>query len=679
MKGLAKKAVCLVMSLVMIGSLVGCSKKSDKSSDEVVSAASDVMDALIARNGKKLSKAGDFSDETIALIDSLKESDAVSAIMDKAKCEVDAESVKESKKGTSVKVAVTYPDVAAALADGVASEEDLKEAIDAQKEKEYSKVDLTLEFSKEDDAYTLTNGDDVAGDLYASVFSALEGMGGEKSVVTEKDPTDTEPTVTTDTVPTDTEPTTPPTEPPAASSATYDVVVFSDDKTVIHFNKVDSEGVHFTVENLSDRDIKIQASSLSVDGLSIINIIMSDDVPAGGSAEVIAKCETPIYEKIGTVSGRLRVIDSNDYSNSYDAHFDTVVIDDTAGVEPAAPTGTLLAEDENLQVYFKEITSEGVVFEMVNLTALDIQTLINSVAINGRNLADFDSYYEDLAPHSMGEIVAQCKDLDLSEAVGTVSGQFDFSEPDRSFDEYRLTANTTIIDDTVTVTPPEVQGTTIYEDENVRITFEKLSDKGPLYFVENLTDYDLIVQAESLSVNMRGIYDVFLSMHTAPHSVCEVVGKGDIDASQQVGMVGGAFIIANPDDRKSNYMVHLDNVVVDGSVTVETAPEGTLVYEDENVRIYFKEVREKGVAFDVENLTPYNLTMQDHDLQLNGVEPDGTLMSDDVAPHSVSEIFVKCKPDTSVTVTEVTIDFSVFTWDDKVKTYHAIAENVAIG
>ena len=679
MKGLAKKAVCLVMSLVMIGSLVGCSKKSDKSSDEVVSAASDVMDALIARNGKKLSKAGDFSDETIALIDSLKESDAVSAIMDKAKCEVDAESVKESKKGTSVKVAVTYPDVAAALADGVASEEDLKEAIDAQKEKEYSKVDLTLEFSKEDDAYTLTNGDDVAGDLYASVFSALEGMGGEKSVVTEKDPTDTEPTVTTDTVPTDTEPTTPPTEPPAASSATYDVVVFSDDKTVIHFNKVDSEGVHFTVENLSDRDIKIQASSLSVDGLSIINIIMSDDVPAGGSAEVIAKCETPIYEKIGTVSGRLRVIDSNDSSNSYDAHFDTVVIDDTAGVEPAAPTGTLLAEDENLQVYFKEITSEGVVFEMVNLTALDIQTLINSVAINGRNLADFDSYYEDLAPHSMGEIVAQCKDLDLSEAVGTVSGQFDFSEPDRSFDEYRLTANTTIIDDTVTVTPPEVQGTTIYEDENVRITFEKLSDKGPLYFVENLTDYDLIVQAESLSVNMRGIYDVFLSMHTAPHSVCEVVGKGDIDASQQVGMVGGAFIIANPDDRKSNYMVHLDNVVVDGSVTVETAPEGTLVYEDENVRIYFKEVREKGVAFDVENLTPYNLTMQDHDLQLNGVEPDGTLMSDDVAPHSVSEIFVKCKPDTSVTVTEVTIDFSVFTWDDKVKTYHAIAENVAIG
>ncbi|MBO4474693.1 MAG: hypothetical protein J5750_07285 [Clostridiales bacterium] len=679
MKGLAKKAVCLVMSLVMIGSLVGCSKKSDKSSDEVVSAATDVMDALIARNSKKLSKAGDFSDETIALIDSLKESDAVSAIMDKAKYEVDAESVKESKKGTSVKVAVTYPDVAAALADGVASEEDLKEAIDAQKEKEYAKVDLTLEFSKEDDAYTLTNGDDVAGDLYASVFSALEGLGGEKSVVTEKDPTDTEPTVTTDTAPTDTEPTTPPTEPPAASSATYDVVVFSDDKTVIHFNKVDSEGVHFTVENLSDRDIKIQANSLSVDGLSIINIIMSDDVPAGGSAEVIAKCETPIYEKIGTVSGRLRVIDSNDYSNSYDAHFDTVVIDDTAGVEPAAPTGTLLAEDANLQVYFKEITSEGVVFEMVNLTALDIQTLINSVAINGRNLADFDSYYEDLAPHSMGEIVAQCKDLDVSEAVGTVSGQFDFSEPDRSFDEYRLTANTTIIDDTVTVTPPEVQGTTIYEDENVRITFEKLSDKGPLYFVENLTDYDLIVQAESLSVNMRGIYDVFLSMHTAPHSVCEVVGKGDIDASQQVGMVGGAFIIANPDDRKSNYMVHLDNVVVDGSVTVETAPEGTLIYEDENVRIYFKEVREKGVAFDVENLTPYNLTMQDHDLQLNGVEPDGTLMSDDVAPHSVSEIFVKCKPDTSVTVTEVTIDFSVFTWDDKVKTYHAIAENVAIG
>ena len=69
MRTLTKRAACLVLAAAMVGSLVGCSKKSDKKTDDVVAAAESVMDALISRSSKKLAKAGDFSDETIAAID----------------------------------------------------------------------------------------------------------------------------------------------------------------------------------------------------------------------------------------------------------------------------------------------------------------------------------------------------------------------------------------------------------------------------------------------------------------------------------------------------------------------------------------------------------------------------------------------------------------------------------
>ena len=106
MRTLTKRAACLVLAAAMVGSLVGCSKKSDKKTDDVVAAAESVMDALISRSSKKLAKTGDFSDETIAAIDEFGGSDAVSAVMKKASYEVDKDGVKEEKKGYSVPVEV---------------------------------------------------------------------------------------------------------------------------------------------------------------------------------------------------------------------------------------------------------------------------------------------------------------------------------------------------------------------------------------------------------------------------------------------------------------------------------------------------------------------------------------------------------------------------------------------
>lgn len=664
------------MAVAMIGSLAAC-KKSGKASSGLTDAANSVMEALISRSEKKLKKTGDFSEDVLAQVDAMKDCDAVSAVMDKATFEIDEDSIKETKKGTSVKVVVTLPDSGAALEDA-SDEDEFIDAVSGQKEKEYTKVNLTLKFEVDEDKYTLTNGDDVVSDLFGGdlenvnkAFGKIKGLPTE----TEDDPPQTTP------VEPDETPTPVPTDPPKASSDVYDVVVFQDDKTVIHFNKVDSDGVHFTVDNLAAYEATIQCNSLAIDGVAILDYTMSDKVAAGTSAEVVTKCELDeIPQKIGTVSGQLDIIDFDDYSNSYEASFDTTVID--SSVTPAAAaTGTLIYTDDYVQIYFKELTSEGVVFEIVNLTAQDVEPRITAVAINGRNITDPTWYNCEIAPHSIATLVTKQDDsIDPSEAVGTISAMFEINNDMSNYETYFAMITTTVIDPNVTFTPPALEGTVFYEDANVKITCVGLSPEGPILGVENLTDVGIIVQAESLSINMVGIFDVFFSYYTAPHSVSRFLAEGPVDASAQVGVIGGAFIIANPADRKSNYMVHLDNVVVDASVTV-AAPSatGTLLHEDSNVKIYFKEVREKGIVFDVENLTQYSLTIQDRGVLLNGVEPGIATLSDSCAPHSVTEVMISCSPDTSTPATTLSVNFAIFSWDNAIKHYEVELEDKAIG
>ena len=674
MKGLTKRLSCFAMAAIMIGSLAAC-KKSSKAPSGLTEAANNVMEALIGRNEKKLKKTGDFSEGSLMTIDLMKDCDAISAVMDKATFEIDEDSIKESKKGTTVKVVVTLPDAGAALEDAE-DEDEFIDAIKDQKEKSYTKIDLTLKFAVDEEDYTLTNGDSLVSDLFGGDLEKVNAAFGKIKGL--PDPTEEPPT--TQSLDDDPTPTPRPTDPPKATSNEYDVIVYQDDKTVIHFNKVDSDGVHFTVDNLAAYDVTVQCDSLAIDGISILDYIMSDKVAAGTSAEVVTKCELEnIPQQIGTVSGQLNIVDFDDYHNTYPAVFDTTVIDSAVTPTPAA-TGTLLYTDDYIQIYYKELTGDGVVFEIANLTAQDVEPRVTAVAINGRTIVRPTWYDCELAPHSIGTLVTiQDEQIDAGEAVGTVSAQFEVNNDVTQYETYFATINTTVVDANVTVTPPTLEGTVIYEDANVKLSYVGMSPEGPIIGAENLTDNGLIVQAESLSINMVGIYDVFLSYYTAPHSVGRFLAEGEVDASQPVGTISGAFIIANKAEKKGNYMVHLDNVVLDSSVTVAPTAVGSLIYEDSNVKIYFKEVREKGVVFDVENLTPYSLTIQEYALLLNGVEPDSTNMSDDVAPHSICEIMVRCSADTSTPVTSVTIDFLIFSWDDSIKTYHAEVADKAIG
>ena len=102
MKVFTKRVTCLVLALTMAGSMAAC-KKSGKKTEGLVTAANGVMDALISRNTKKLDKTGDFSENAMVLVGSMKDSDAVSAVMKKASYEVDEESInfRESRSDAS--------------------------------------------------------------------------------------------------------------------------------------------------------------------------------------------------------------------------------------------------------------------------------------------------------------------------------------------------------------------------------------------------------------------------------------------------------------------------------------------------------------------------------------------------------------------------------------------------
>ena len=681
MKGFAKKAASVVLALTMVGSMAACSKKS-KSNEGLVEAANNVMDALLSESSKKLKKTGEFSDETLMLVDQTAENKAKTVVLKKATYEVDEDSIKESKKSTSVKVKITMPDYEAALEDASDNLDDFLDAIEEQEKGDYKEEEITLKFTSEDDSYSLSDGDDLVKELYMDTLGSLTVFGSEQTVPdkTETEPTDTEPvpdtTPTTDTVPTDT---TAPSQPPAAAStAEYDVVIFQDANVIIHFIKADSAGVHMKVENLTAFEITFQANAFAIDGISITDSTMSDKVPGNTTGDIVLDCSPVFSDKVAYVSGELKVVDFDNNFKSYEALFDNVAIDPSAQAAPAAK-GTLMYEDDKAKIYFVGLTGEGAVVEIENLTAVALKVNVESLAVNTNNYSDVHYYGEDIAPHSIGTALMDCK-LDSNQAVGVVSGLWEFSERGDSFEEYYVTVNNAVIDAGVQVAPRALEGAVILEDGNIRMTYKSMSNKGPVFDIENLSDRDLVLQAESLSLNQRGVVDPYLSLHLAPHSVCEAVAKTDYaDASVQVGMVGGGIIIGDVVDRSNSYMVVLDNVVIDDSVQVSVAPEGTLFYEDEKVRLYYKGSEEKGIVIDVENLSGYSLTVQTRELNLNGEKCSGLVLSTDAAPHGITEMHVHCKREGTDPITTISGEFSIFNWTRDFDSYKATFGDVTVG
>lgn len=108
----------------------------------------------------------------------------------------------------------------------------------------------------------------------------------------------------------------------------YNTLVHEDEKVKIYFSGIVKNGVEFTVENLTDVNITLQADSVSINGISTNDIIMSDDVAPKSKGKVIARCDDFSTEtKVETIGGQLRIIDFDNGVKTYKATFANVPIE----------------------------------------------------------------------------------------------------------------------------------------------------------------------------------------------------------------------------------------------------------------------------------------------------------------------------------------------------------------
>lgn len=114
------------------------------------------------------------------------------------------------------------------------------------------------------------------------------------------------------------------TQPPSSNKT----LLYEDSRVKIYFSKVTERGVEFLVENLTDLNITIQADSVSINGISTNDIMMSDDVAPKSTGKVVAKCEDFETDMtVQTVGGQLRIIDFSYSFKSYDAKFINIPIE----------------------------------------------------------------------------------------------------------------------------------------------------------------------------------------------------------------------------------------------------------------------------------------------------------------------------------------------------------------
>lgn len=115
------------------------------------------------------------------------------------------------------------------------------------------------------------------------------------------------------------------TEPKADAQQTS-TVVYKDKRVKISYKEINEDGVVFEVQNKTNANITIQADSVSINGVSINDITMSDDVAPKSTGTVVAGCSVDTSQKVKKVGGQLRIIDFNSSFETYDATFVNVKV-----------------------------------------------------------------------------------------------------------------------------------------------------------------------------------------------------------------------------------------------------------------------------------------------------------------------------------------------------------------
>ena len=178
------KFVSAILSGVMALSLAGCS--SGSSNKKVVKEAEAVLEEITSLDYKSMKARDAYSKQYIDMVKSISKEETNVLLWSKAKITVDSDSVKTKKGKTTCEATVDvieYNTVVQYFSkeyrmdefeDDDDAMEAMKEIIDKVKEKDYTSIDVTLEFEEDDGEYILENGDEVFQDLFYEIFQQVD-------------------------------------------------------------------------------------------------------------------------------------------------------------------------------------------------------------------------------------------------------------------------------------------------------------------------------------------------------------------------------------------------------------------------------------------------------------------------------------------------------------------------
>lgn len=106
--------------------------------------------------------------------------------------------------------------------------------------------------------------------------------------------------------------------------------------------------------------------------------------------------------------------------------------------------------------------------------------------------------------------------------------------------------------------------TILYEDEKVKISFAGINEKGVAFWVENLTDVNITIQADSVSINGISSNKIMMSDDVAPKSKGKIVAKcDDFSEGTKVETVGGQLTIIDFGESFDSYKATFVNVPIE--------------------------------------------------------------------------------------------------------------------
>ena len=179
------KFVSVILSGVLALSLAGCSSGSNNK--KVVKEAEAVLEELTSLDYKGMKERDAYSKQYIEYMKMFSKDEMTELIWSKAKVTVDSDSVKTKKGKTTCEASVDIIENNTVMkyllkeynmddfGDDDEAMEAIKEIIDKIKDKDYTSIDVKLEFEEDDGDYLLENGDEIFQDLFFEVFQQVDG------------------------------------------------------------------------------------------------------------------------------------------------------------------------------------------------------------------------------------------------------------------------------------------------------------------------------------------------------------------------------------------------------------------------------------------------------------------------------------------------------------------------